>query len=230
VHIPRRKLLGTTASREEAATAAASSETGFLEMATGTPRAFILPTTLGGAQVLVNNVPAPLFYVSTTQINFQMPFSLSGSSAEIVVVSDGVAGVPASVDVVAAMPGTFTAAGTGTGQAAALNEDFSPNSAQSPIAAGRVLQIFATGLGTTNPAIPAGQPASTLPLSVTALTPTVSVAGNAAEVLFSGLAPGWVGAYQINVRVPAVTPADSAVAVQVQAGGRAGNPVTIAVQ
>ena len=201
-----------------------------LAKTTATAPSTPLPTILGGAQVLVNSVPAPLFYVSPTQINFQMPLVSADTNAEIVVVSDGVRGLPASVRTTSAAPGIFTAAGSGTGQAAALLEDFSLNSAQNPIAAGRVLQIFATGLGATNPVIAVGQPASASPLSVTVSAPVVLIGGNPAEVLFSGLAPGLVGANQINVRVPAGTPPGNTVPVQVQAAGRTSNTATIAVR
>jgi len=61
-------------------------------------------------------------------------------------------------------------------------------------------------------------------------TPTVTIGGLSATPTFSGLAPGFVGLYQINVAVPdGVTPG-SAVSLTVTIGGVTSNSVTLAVQ
>ncbi len=204
-----------------------------INLAAGTETAgsLPLPTALAGTQVLVNNTPAPLFFVSPSQINFQIPGELAGTTAQVVVVSGGVRGPAAAVNVAPEAPGIFTAPPGGSGQGAVLNEDLSPNSAQNPAPAGSVVQIFATGLGATNPPAATGQPgAISPPFHRTALTPVVTVGGAPAEVLFSALAPGFVGLYQVNVRVPAATPRGSAVPLQVEIGGRSSNTVTLAVR
>jgi len=59
---------------------------------------------------------------------------------------------------------------------------------------------------------------------------TVTIGGVPAYVSFAGLAPGWVGLYQVNVQVPANAPVGDAVAVALSVGGVASNQVTIAVQ
>lgn len=187
----------------------------------------VLPTTLAGTQVLVNEIPAPLLYVSPTQINFQLP-AVGGTSAAVVVVSNGIRSLPVAVSLAAVVPGIFTAGATSQG--AVLNEDSSLNSAQNPAVAGSVIQIYATGLGATNPAVPSGQPAGTSPLSLTVQMPIVLIGGVAAEVQFSGLAPGTVGLYQVNARVPTATAASPSVPLQIQSGGRTSNLVTIAVR
>jgi uncharacterized protein (TIGR03437 family) len=51
-----------------------------------------------------------------------------------------------------------------------------------------------------------------------------------ASVLFSGLAPTFVGLYQINVQVPAAAPFGNAVPLVVSIGGAIAQTVTIAVQ
>jgi uncharacterized protein (TIGR03437 family) len=48
-------------------------------------------------------------------------------------------------------------------------------------------------------------------------------------VEFSGLAPGTVGAYQINVLIPSNAPSGSAVPVVVSIGGVQSPAVTIAI-
>jgi uncharacterized protein (TIGR03437 family) len=189
-----------------------------------------LPAILADTQTLVNNIPAPLLYVSPNQINLQMPPGLSEPTAQVVVVSGGVPGVPGSITVAPQAPGIFTVTADGTGQGAVLNEDSSLNSAHNPVVAGAVIQIFATGLGATNPPAAWGQPAGTLPLSLTLLTPDVLIGGIPADVLFSGLAPFYVGLNQVNARVPAGAPAGDAVPLQIRIGGRASNTVSIAVR
>jgi len=189
--------------------------------------ALSLPTSVLATQVLINDVPAPLFYVSPNQINFQVPPGITGT-IPVVVVSNGVRGEAATVDVKDVAPRIFTVAGSPQG--AVLNEDSSPNSAQNAASAGTVIQIFADGLGLTNPPAQAGQIAGTSPLATTIATPSVTIGGIPAEVLFSGLAPGTAGLYQVNARIPAGTAAGPAVPLQVQMGASAGNVVTISVR
>jgi len=72
-------------------------------------------------------------------------------------------------------------------------------------------------------------PVSGNPLFLTRVQPTVTIGGQAARVLFSGMAPGWVGLWQINAEVPATVTPGSAVPMTVTAGGITSNTVTIAV-
>jgi uncharacterized protein (TIGR03437 family) len=72
---------------------------------------------------------------------------------------------------------------------------------------GEVLILYASGLGAVTPPVASGAPAPGKPLSVTQLTPAVTVGGVAAAVRFSGLVPGYVGLYQINFQLASNTPA-----------------------
>jgi uncharacterized protein (TIGR03437 family) len=58
----------------------------------------------------------------------------------------------------------------------------------------------------------------------------VTIGGLTANVSFSGLAPGFVGLYQVNALVPAGVAAGSAVPVVISMGGATSNTVTVAVQ
>ncbi len=194
-----------------------------------------LPTMLAGTEVLVNDTPAPLFFVSPLQINFQMPFEVTGPTVRIAVASGGVRGpevmVPVMVKVEPAAPGIFAAVAGGSGQGAVLNEDFSPNSAENPAAVGSVVQIFATGLGATDPPLATGQTgASSPPFNLTTMMPVVMIGGASAEVLSSGMAPGFVGLYQANARVPTGAPAGDEVSLEIEIGGSSSNTVTLAVR
>ena len=104
-----------------------------------------------------------------------------------------------------------------------------PLNADNPAAAGSVVTFFASGLGAVNPSIASGVAAPAEPLSLTSLTVTVTVAGQAGIVLFSGLAPGYAGLYQVNVRLPAVLSAGK-VPVVLTAGGITGNTASLSVK
>jgi minor extracellular serine protease Vpr len=85
------------------------------------------------------------------------------------------------------------------------------------------------GLGAVGnqPADGAASPSN--PLAHTTTLAQVSIGGVQTAASFSGLAPGFVGLYQVNVLVPASVAAGSAVPVAVSIGGATSNTVTIAV-
>ena len=60
--------------------------------------------------------------------------------------------------------------------------------------------------------------------------PRVTIGGQPARVLFSGMAPGWVGLWQINSEVPQSTTPGPAVPLAITADGVTSNTVTIAVE
>jgi uncharacterized protein (TIGR03437 family) len=97
---------------------------------------------------------------------------------------------------------------------------------------GEYLEIYAGGLGpTSNP--PADGAAAPGPpnLATTVLQPSVTIGGiPVPTVSYSGLAPGEVGLYQIDVQVPSSVTPGSAVPVVVTINGTTSNTVTIAVQ
>ncbi|HEX5228571.1 MAG TPA: IPT/TIG domain-containing protein [Bryobacteraceae bacterium] len=134
-------------------------------------------------ELMFNGKPAKLFYTSTTQLNALAPDPLAvNSTAKISIVVGGATVAGTSVPVAAAAPGIFTTGATG--QAAALNQDGSVNSATNPAARGSIVSIFATGWGSND------DPAS------------MSIAGYDAPVLYSGPAPGFPGLTQINAQIP----------------------------
>jgi adhesin/invasin len=192
-----------------------------------------LPLTMAGTQVLVGGTPAPLFFVSPMQINFQIPnIAVSWfpfpTVVDVVVVANGVQSRPAPLPLFPASPGVFTTSSDGRGHAAALNYDLTPNSSLNPASAGSVIVIYLTGMGAVTPPLQAGYAAADL--NLTALTPTVLIGGLPADVQFSGAAPGFAGLYQINARIPVTTSSGNAVSLEIRANGRVSNAVTIAVK
>ena len=197
--------------------------------------------TLGGASVTLNGVvSAPMFSSFPSQLNVQIPFELaSGTSAQVVVAVAGQNSTPQSVPLGPVSPGLFSLASNGKGQGAIQIANTAIVAAPSgcvsgaqarPANVGEFLSIYCTGLGAvTNP--PAtGTPAGSSPLSETLATTQVAIGGISVASAFSGLAPGFVGLYQVNVKVPQGSPTGDAIPVVLTVGGIPSNTVTIALQ
>ncbi len=190
---------------------------------------FPLPATLGGVSVRIGGFNAPLFYAGPGQINAQVPVELaSAPSAAVVVTARGIVSAQRTIQLDPTQPGIFKAAGT---QGAILNQDFAPNSEANPAERGSVIQIFATGLGPTNPTVATGaQAPSEPPFAVVTNPVTVTIGGQNAPVQFQALAPGFVGLYQVNAQVPMEISPGAAVPVKITQNGVESNEVTIAVK
>ena len=103
---------------------------------------------------------------------------------------------------------TVVGAQTGFGPVAALNEDGSVVSVDGclvnakPAEPDSVVQLFGTGQGALTPEPATGEPAPSSPLSESPTLPEVTLGGVPVTVEYSGAAPGFVGAWQINIRIP----------------------------
>lgn len=185
------------------------------------PLALPLPATMAATTVEINGITAPLLYVTPGQINAQAPWETPPGSATLTVTHAGVA-ASQTVTMAAAGPAIFTTDGT---HAAALNQDYSVNTPDHPAAAGQAILLFGTGQGAVSPATPTGAAASADPLSWATAKVTGTVGGLAADVLFAGMAPGFAGLCQVNLKVPAgVT---GAAPVTVTVAGVASNTVVV---
>jgi uncharacterized protein (TIGR03437 family) len=163
-----------------------------------------LSTTLGDVQVLVGGVAAPLLFVSPSQINFQIPMATPVGTVEVQTVQASTGQILTSnlFGIQAYSPALFAVNAEGTGQVWALNAvDSSVNTAKNPVKAGQYISLFGTGQGFIEGAPPDGA-APTGAIS-TALTPVVYINQELATVEYSGLAPGFVGLWQVNALVPA---------------------------
>ncbi len=198
-----------------------------------------LPRSLGGVRVLIGEKEAPLFYVGPGQVNAQVPSELDADrQLQVLVETDGVPSAPEPLQTVASRPGIFTLGPRFGNQGAILIANTNrlampPTSGvpSEPARIGGVVSIYCTGLGSTEPAVPSGQPGpASEPLARVITQVTVSIGGQTAAVSFAGLAPGFVGVYQVNAQVPAgITPGD-AVPVVITQGGFRSNTTTIAVR
>jgi uncharacterized protein (TIGR03437 family) len=130
------------------------------------------------------------------------PFGLPTSGSVNLTVS--YLGVPAShaIDTAPFRPGLFrTLEADGSATALALNQDGALNSPAHPAPVGSIVTLFPTGLGQTSPAGVDGQVPSNI-ASQYAASVQVTVNGVAGDVLYAGIAPGFAGLAQINVRIP----------------------------
>ena len=199
-------------------------------LASGVARAgtIPLPSVLIDATVSFNGVPAPLLYVSPNQINAQVPFKVFPGVVTVSVVR-GSQTASLTVTVAEAGPGIFTRNAQGTGPGAILHaSDLSPVSDASPAHPGEAVAIYCTGLGRLHKPVTTGS-ARPSPPPQTVLRPEVRVAGRLAVVMFSGAAPQYVGLYQVNIELPADTPAGSQPLV-LSINGVESNTVQVAVR
>ena len=135
-------------------------------------------------QVLFDGEAATIFYAGPGQINALAPLDLAPNSiTSISILVNGAKVADVAAQVVAATPGIFTT-GSGNGQAAAINEDGTLNSAVNPVVRGSVVSLYATGQGQAPSAV------------------SVKIGQYSADVLYAGPAPGFPGLMQINARVP----------------------------
>lgn len=185
------------------------------------PQPVPLPRELADVQVLVNGQPAPLYLVSPFQINFLMPMNTPTSgTAEVQVMRQSTGQIIAisNVPMERVSPALFVQGGALEGQLAAINQDGSINSPSSRARRGQYVTLFGTGQGFVPNAPPDGTPpAGPLP---TEERPRVLIGGpdflQDSDIQYSGLAPGLVGVWQLNVRIPEATAPSAAVEVAIQ--------------
>jgi uncharacterized protein (TIGR03437 family) len=182
-----------------------------------------LPTALADSCLSVNGSPVPLLFVSSQQINAQLPFNISGSSTMTVHTPGGISN-NFYFTVQATAPSVFmsAAAGPETGLAAIVrmnnNQLVTPTN---PINPNDTIVIFLTGMGQTTPSVVAGLPSPQNPLATATTAPIVTLGGVALNVSYAGLSPDEVGVYQINAAVPTGIAPGLSVPLTINQGGGA---------
>jgi len=190
-----------------------------------------LSGSLGGLSLqFANGEQAPLFYVSSTQVNFQVPWDQSTTTLAAIV--NGQTSTAQTVNILPYAPGIFTVFNTnnqGSPEGVALDSSYRAVNSSNPAIAGEYILIYCTGLGAVNDPPPAGSPALSNPVSQTTTPATVTIGGVGVTPSFAGLAPGYVGLYQVNVQVPADAATGSEVTLSISIGGETSNTVTIPI-
>ena len=112
-----------------------------------------------GTTVSFNGLSAPIIYTSVTQVAAIVPYEISGTTAQVTLTYQGQTSARIGVNVASSASGVFTLDSSGMGQAAAVNQDGSINSAAHPAPPGSIISLYATGEGQTSPAGVDGKPA-----------------------------------------------------------------------
>jgi uncharacterized protein (TIGR03437 family) len=179
-----------------------------------------LPTSLDHVTVYVQGITCKLLYISPGQINFLIPYELTGSTAWVLVARQGVAGpigadqLPSvTIKLAAASPGFFEWSGNFI---VAEHADGSLITADSPAKASETVVLFAAGLGRTVPDTASGVPPPAAATLLYASQLQIVLNGAVlpqASIYYAGVTPGYPGLYQINVTLPDVLPPEPEIQV-----------------
>ncbi len=195
-----------------------------------TPANAALPARLFDASVTFNDIPAPIYYVSPTQINAQVPFEIQPGPVRVQVRRNLAASPVESITVHSAAPSILTLDQRGSGAGLIFHEmDAGLVTEASPARPGESVAIYCTGLGALKTPLKTGAIAPNPPLETVA-TPRATIGGLDASVSFSGAAPGYAGLYRVIVQIPAESPKGNAVTLAVAMTGLSSNVVTLAIQ
>lgn len=208
----------------------------------GATAAAPFPDTLDGTRVLVNGRPAPLWFTSYGQINFQIPYETQSGDASVNVERDGQRGNTISFSVIPSAP-RIRRLGIGDYGIIVNNTDGSipmpptPGINSRPVRRGEALVIYVVGFGQTNPPVasgapaPAQEPLARIPGEPVRVTFGSGIFGGiSADALFAGLTPNFSGLYQVNVVVPQNAPVGDTVPLIIQHGANVSNSVHVAIQ
>jgi uncharacterized protein (TIGR03437 family) len=190
-----------------------------------------LATMFLSNSVLIDGAVVPLFasdnFNGQQQINFQVPFGVAGkSTVQVAVLNSSMTSASVTVPVLTAQPGIFNYSAGGKTFGAILHANFALADTNHPASPNETVLIFCTALGAVKSPPPDGTAGNG---QDTVDTPNVTIGGANATVSFSGLAPGFVGLYQINAVVPTGL-ASGNQPVVVKLGGVSSNSVLLPVK
>jgi uncharacterized protein (TIGR03437 family) len=196
-----------------------------------------LPTTFDNTFALVGPSEAPLYFLSSGQVNIQIPYEASANQQMPIVLSvNNAITLPQMLSVVPATPGVLSddkgrspsAPQNGANIVAQHSADYSMVTSANPAKPGEYLLMYLVGMGATNPPVASGVESPTSPLAYVVAQPTVTVNSQPATVSFAGLTPGFVGLYQVDFQVP-MGLSSGEFEVDVTQNGVAANPTMLPV-
>jgi uncharacterized protein (TIGR03437 family) len=170
---------------------------------------------------MVNGIPLPMLFVSSGQINGQLPFNVDGNSTMALHTPGGVSD-NFNFSILQGAPSVFRSASAGpaTGLATVFRADNGePVTPSNPVHYNDTIVIYATGLGRTAPAVDSGMPAPMDVLAWAVIPPRVTLGGRDLFVQYSGLVPGTIGLYQINATVPGGVPQGMEIPLEISQDG-----------
>jgi uncharacterized protein (TIGR03437 family) len=197
-----------------------------------------LPFIFDNTFAQVGDHQAPFYFLSSDQLNVQIPAELTASQQLPMLLSvNNALTLPITLDIVPTAPGVLSAFDGPTARSSqngakivAQHLNGSSVTSANPGTPGEYLVMYLAGLGATNPPVPSGDPAPAAPSTLAAVTlaPTVTVDTLPSNVVFAGLAPHFVGLYQIDFQVPLGAHSGDVV-VTVTQNGIAANPTMLPV-
>ncbi len=207
-----------------------------LASAAVSPGVLPLPKTFNNTFALVGQSEAPLYFLSSGQINIQIPNEVPATQQVPIILSvNNALTIPLLIDIVAAAPGVLSyddgPQPTIQNRAHMIvqhSADSSLVSSTNPAKPGEYLVMYLVGLGATNPSVPSGAATPYPPLHPTTVPVTVTVDSQPSNVLFAGLTPGFVGLYQIDFQIPPGA-SSGELEVDVTQNGVAANPTLVPV-
>ncbi len=189
-----------------------------------------LVQTLGGVTAKVNGNFIPLFFVSPTQINLQLPDDLPLGAQTLTVSSTGLPDVQANFTVVRDAPGLFPLIAGTQSFAIALHEDGSSVTTASPAVVGELLTIYGTGFGPANNPRPEGFPVPAQPPYLILDTPSVQVGGATFAAVNAFAVPGQIGIDAVQLRLDSTAPSSTNAPLYVIINGQTSNTVLLPIQ
>jgi uncharacterized protein (TIGR03437 family) len=188
-----------------------------------------LAQTLDGVVVKTVDRVLPLFFVSPTQINLQIPDDVQPGDVLLTVSSQDLPDVKATVSVVRNAPGLFQQIVAGDSYAVVTHEDGSAVTPDSPAKHGELLTMYGTGFGPLDHPRPTGFPLPDSPQYMLLDTATVVVADAeiAAESAFGQ--PSKIGVDLVQFRLADGTPSGNS-QVRVRVNGHDSNTVLLPVE
>jgi uncharacterized protein (TIGR03437 family) len=171
------------------------------------------PTSLDGTYVTIGGEPAFVAYISSGQLNVQVPSDIGTGPQQVVVTTSLGSTVPYTLGVEPLEPGLYAPSLTnvgGTQYVWALLPDGSivlpagsvPGVVSRPANPGETIVMYGVGFGPVSPAIPAGQIVQQDSQLLEHINVLFGGVPAASPLPYAGLAPGEIGLYQFNVVVP----------------------------
>ncbi len=204
-----------------------------------------LPPQLNGISVSVDGKAAPIFSVSPTKVEFQIPYEVAASSrnrqvVSLALVKEGspLQAPPIMIPILAAAPGIYVynfgeyrepIFMTGA-SAVARNSNGKLNHPSQPAHRGETIALQVTGLGLVDPALKSGQRAWDDVPAEAIYPPKVTIGGKSAKVVSIAVMSREAGLYEIKTVIPADCPLTNNVSIVVTSNLVESNRASISVR
>jgi uncharacterized protein (TIGR03437 family) len=170
----------------------------------------VLPYTVAGVSVTIGGLPAPIFYVGSTNgqqsVTVQVPFEVPATTVPITISVTGGGSTSAFVTILPVAPGVFESAGTDNRKrVVALRPNGSVVTPANPAARGENVRVYLTGLGNVSPTVQTGSFSPSGPDPIVLSNLVVGIANNGAPLVQAIYARNLVGVYELTVTIPTDT-------------------------